>query len=175
MKFTKSMRFVPVLLALVIAFAAVVPAFAKTETPTPPTIVGTALSVNQKTGEFSTLIAALQATNLVSYLNRADAAFTVFAPTDAAFAKLGLNAKNIGSLPKGKLTQILLYHLRRGSLGSQGVLSHPFLMMLNGDSTTISTKLDGAYINNARIIQANIIASNGVIHVIDSVLLPPAK
>jgi uncharacterized surface protein with fasciclin (FAS1) repeats len=175
MKFTKSMRFVPVLLALVIAFAAVVPAFAKTETPTPPTIVGTALSVNQKTGEFSTLIAALQATNLVSYLNRADAAFTVFAPTDAAFAKLGLNAKNIGSLPKGKLTQILLYHLRRGSLGSQGVLSRPFLMMLNGDSTAISTKLDGAYINNARIIQANIIASNGVIHVIDSVLLPPAK
>jgi len=174
MKFTKSMRFVPVLLALVIAFGAVVPAFAKTETTTPPTIVGTALAVNQKTGEFSTLIAALKATGLVNYLN-GDAAFTVFAPTDAAFAKLGLNAKNIGSLPKGKLTQILLYHIRRGSLGSQGVLSHPSLMMLNGDSTTISKKADGAYINNARIIQANIIASNGVIHVIDSVLLPPAK
>jgi uncharacterized surface protein with fasciclin (FAS1) repeats len=174
MKYTKSLRFVPVLLALVIAFAAVVPAFAKTQTTTSPTIVETALAVNQKTGEFSTLIAALQATNLVNFLNR-DNSFTVFAPTDAAFAKLGLNAKNIGSLPKSKLTQILLYHIRRGGLGSQGVLSHPSLMMLNGDSTTISTKSDGAYINDAKIIQANIVTSNGVIHVIDSVLLPPAK
>jgi transforming growth factor-beta-induced protein len=174
MKTTKSLRFVPVLLALVIAFAAVVPAFAKTETTTPPTIVGTALAVNQKTGEFSTLIAALKATNLVGYLNR-DASFTVFAPTDAAFAKLGLNAKNIGSLPKGKLTQILLYHVTRGGLGAQGVLSRPSLLMLNGDGAAISKKADGAYIGNARIIQTNIFASNGVIHVIDSVLLPPAN
>jgi transforming growth factor-beta-induced protein len=174
MKTTKSLRFVPVLLALVIAFAAVVPAFAKTETTTPPTIVGTALAVNEQTGEFSTLIAALKYAGLVNYLN-GNAVFTVFAPTDAAFAKLGLNAKNITSLPKGKLTQILLYHITRGSIGAQGVLSRPSLLMLNGDGAAISKKSDGAYIGNAKIIQPNIFASNGVIHVIDSVLLPPAK
>lgn len=159
------------LLALsVFAFAHVATAQAAPK-PRQNTIVDVAVSVNAKTGEFSTLIAALKAAGLVNALN-GQGQYTVFAPTDAAFAKLGLNASNIGTLPKATLTNILLYHVAHGSRYASDVVSSTQIRMLNKEFTTVSTQNGSVYINNARIIEANVPASNGVIHVIDTVLIP---
>jgi uncharacterized surface protein with fasciclin (FAS1) repeats len=139
-----------------------------------PTIVDIALAVNAETGEFSTLIEAVVAADLVDTLN-GRRHFTVFAPTDAAFAELGLNAGNIGSLPKDTLTNILLYHVTNGDRFSQSVLNAQRIRMLNGGFTFVSVTSDGAFINQSRLLAPDLIdidASNGVIHVIDAVLLP---
>jgi uncharacterized surface protein with fasciclin (FAS1) repeats len=137
-----------------------------------PTIVEAALAANAETGEFSTLIAALQAAGLVDALNGRKQ-YTVFAPTDEAFAKLGLNADNIGTaLPVEDLTNILLYHVTRGNRLSQSVVGAREIAMLNGDKTAPSVRDDVAYLNDSKIVAADLRARNGVIHVIDTVLLP---
>jgi transforming growth factor-beta-induced protein len=132
------------------------------------TIVEIALAVNAQTGEFSTLIAALSSAGLVDALN-GRGQFTVFAPTDAAFAKLGLDATNIGSLPKADLTNILLYHVARGERLSGDVVSASRIRMMNGGFVFVS----GTTLNSSsNIVAVDILASNGVIHIIDTVLLP---
>ncbi len=132
-------------------------------------IVETALAVNKETGEFSTLIAAVSCTNLINRLQNEHRDFTVFAPTDAAFAKLGLNAGNIcTSFDKHALTNILRYHVTRGEKDASEVLSRKKLWMLNGDKAVIS----GATIDGQNIIQTDVKANNGIIHVIDGVMLP---
>jgi uncharacterized surface protein with fasciclin (FAS1) repeats len=136
-----------------------------------PGLVDVALSVNASTGEFSTLIAALQAADLVEAI-AAPGQRTVFAPTDAAFAELGLNEWNIGTLDTGTLTEILLYHVTPGRRQANSVAKATRLRMLNGDFTRISVQAGNVYIDNARIVQTDVLAANGVIHVIDSVLLP---
>ena len=136
-----------------------------------PTIVDIALAVNAETGEFSTLIAALGEAGLVEALD-GRRQFTVFAPTDAAFAKLGLNAGNIGSLGEAALTDILLYHVSPGQRFARSVVSSRRVRMLNKGFTFPSVTADGAFINQSKIIAVDIDASNGVIHIIDTVLLP---
>src|SRR5690606_24188763 len=106
------------MLSLLVAPLAMSTAACDDDTVTPPaapTVVEVALAVNAETGEFSTLIAALQAAGLVETLQGAGP-FTVFAPTDAAFAAIDLNADNIGSLPVDALRNILLYHVAPGRL-----------------------------------------------------------
>lgn len=137
-----------------------------------PTIVGVALDVNAKTGEFSTLIAALKYLDLVGTLNNRNASLTVFAPTDAAFAALGLNAKNITSLPKSTLRNIVLYHVAPGRQNAARVLGRTSLVMLNGERATVMLKNGVPMIDNAKIATVNIQASNGIIHIIDAVILP---
>jgi uncharacterized surface protein with fasciclin (FAS1) repeats len=136
-----------------------------------PTIVDVALAVNAQSGEFSTLIAAVVAADLVGALS-AVGQRTVFAPTDAAFAELGLNAANIGDLPKDALTNILLYHVTTGRRDAGSVVSSSRIRMANGGFTTIGLKDGGAYINDSQIVITDVEASNGIIHVIDGVLLP---
>lgn len=136
-----------------------------------PTIVDVALSVNAENGEFSTLIAAVVSAGLVDALS-AVGQRTVFAPTDAAFAELGLNAGNIGDLPTDALTNILLYHVTAGRRYAESVVSSSRIRMANGGFTTISLMDGGAYINESRIVATDVEASNGIIHVIDAVLLP---
>jgi len=133
-----------------------------------PSIVEIALAVNQETGEFSTLIAAVVATDLVDTLN-GNRQFTVFAPTDAAFAALGLDASNIGDLPKDALTNILLYHVSPGERFAADVLSSTQVRMMNKQFTTVS---EGPKINDSGFVAVDVDARNGVIHVIDAVLLP---
>lgn len=169
--FRKLVLALSVVAILVFSFAATVPVKAAPAARTGNTIVEVALAVNAKTGEFSTLIAALKAAGLVDALN-GKGQFTVFAPTDAAFAKLGLNASNIGTLPKATLTNILLYHVAHGSRYSGDVVSSTQIRMLNKEFTKISLSGGSVYINNAKIITVDVPASNGVIHIIDSVLLP---
>jgi uncharacterized surface protein with fasciclin (FAS1) repeats len=136
-----------------------------------PNLVDVALSVNASSGEFSTLIAALVAADLVAAIAAAGQR-TVFAPTDAAFAELGLNAENVGTLGKDALTNILLYHVVPGRRLAEDVVESDRLRMLNGDFTGISLREMGAYINDSKIVQTDVPASNGIIHVIDAVLLP---
>jgi uncharacterized surface protein with fasciclin (FAS1) repeats len=120
---------------------------------------------------FTTLVAALQAAGLVDVLN-GNRQFTVFAPTDAAFAKLGLNAGNIGTLPKDQLTNILLYHVAPGERFANSVVNAKQIRMMNKQFTQVSVNSSGAFINDSQIVATDIDASNGVIHVIDTVLLP---
>lgn len=141
--------------------------------PPGPTIVEVALSVNAQTGEFDTLIAALLAADpaVIETLS-GNGQFTVFAPTDDAFAALGLDETNIGSLPQGALTDILLYHVARGQRDSGDVTSSSQIRMLNKQFTDITVNSSGAFIDNAQIIAVDVPAANGVIHVINGVLLP---
>jgi uncharacterized surface protein with fasciclin (FAS1) repeats len=172
MKFHLSLRIVLIITLLAVGFAA----FAPTQAQAAPksgknTIVGIALSANQATGEFSTLIAALKYTGLVGALN-GSGRFTVFAPTDAAFAKLGLNAQNITTLPKSRVTKILLYHVFKGELFAGNVVKRDSLRMASGRSASIEVNSNGAFIDGAKISKVNVDASNGVIHIIDSVMIP---
>lgn len=171
MKLIKSLQFASLLLVIALAFAAFVPAPTKAAPPDTPSIVDIALAVNADSGEFSTLIAAVVAADLVETLS-GNRQFTVFAPTDAAFAELGLNAGTIGDLDKAELTDILLYHVAPGHRLSQSVVNAQQIRMLNKDFTHISTTEAGAFINDSMIVAVDIEARNGVIHVIDKVLLP---
>jgi len=135
------------------------------------TVVDVALSVNEATGEFSTLIAALVAAELVDVLS-GEGPFTVFAPTDAAFAALELNAGNVGALPVDALRSILLYHVAAGRRDAERVVSESSLTMVSGGTAEITVRPSGVFIEGARIVEADVAASNGVIHVIDAVLMP---
>lgn len=162
------------LVALVVAVAALVaPAtVASAEKPSAPspTIVDVALAVNADSGEFDTLIAAVVAADLVDALS-ARGQRTVFAPTDAAFAAVGLDPSNVGTaFSKDVLTDILLYHVTPGRKYAADVVSSTSLKMLNGDRAAIT--LSPAAIDGAPIVATDIEASNGVIHVIGGVMLP---
>ena len=135
------------------------------------TIVDVALAVNADSGEFSTLIAAVLAADLAGALS-GNGQLTVFAPTDEAFAKLDLNADNIGELDKDALTNILLYNVAKGRRMAEDVVSSDQIRMLNGQRTMIGLMEGMAYINDAKIVATDVPADNGVIHVIDTVLLP---
>lgn len=168
MKLSAFTRIVVLLSVFALAFGAFAPAQAAASQKT---IVGIALEVNAASGEFSTLIAALQSAGLVDALN-GKRQFTVFAPTDAAFAKLGLDASNIGALDKATLTNILLYHVAPGERFAADVVTSSKVRMLNKSFAAVEVNSMGAFIDGAKIIATDIDASNGVIHIVDSVLLP---
>jgi uncharacterized surface protein with fasciclin (FAS1) repeats len=137
-------------------------------------IVDTAIAVNAQTGEFSTLIAAVLAADpAVIKTLTTQRQLTVFAPTDAAFAKLGLNAGNIGTaLDTATLTGILLYHVAPGARYAEDVVSSTKIRTLAKSFLSVSVRADGAYVNDSKIIATDIQTTNGVIHVVDSVLIP---
>lgn len=124
---------------------------------------------------FSTLLTALKAAGLVDTLS-GEGPFTVFAPTNAAFDKLSKGT--IDALladPKGDLTGILLYHVTDGIIGTQEMWALQSETMLNGKTVAIKVFEDNLYLNDAsKIIIRDVVTENGVIHVIDTVLIPPA-
>ena len=123
---------------------------------------------------FSTLVTALDAAGLVETL-AGEGAFTVFAPTNAAFEALG-DALNDVLADSDLLTQVLLYHVVDGKVMSPEALAlaGSEVETLSGDKITLSIEGESLYINDAMVTAVDIEASNGVIHVIDAVLLPPA-
>ena len=139
------------------------------------TIVETALAVNASTGEFDSLIAAVVRAGLADTLN-GNRQFTVFAPTDAAFDKLfaALGVSGVDQIPVATLRAVLLYHVAPGERFSSDVVSSDRIRTASKGFLFPSVHDGGAYINNARIVAADIDVSNGVIHVIDTVLLPAA-
>ena len=159
-------KFASLVLLMVLALTALAPGAVLAQEAD---IVDTAVAA----GNFTTLAAALGAAGLVDTL-KGEGPFTVFAPTDdafaALFAALGEETVNalLGDIPA--LTNILTFHVASGKLMAADVVGRSSLQMLNGDFA----KIDGATINGASIVATDIEASNGVIHVIDAVILPPA-
>ena len=126
-------------------------------------------------GRFTTLVAAVQAADLVNTL-KGEGPFTVFAPTDDAFAALPVGTLDTLLLPKNKqqLTDILLYHVVPGKVMASDVIGLTSAATVLGKDVTIKVEDGKVYLNDtAQIIITDVETSNGVIHVIDSVLLPP--
>lgn len=129
-------------------------------------IVDTAVAA----GSFTTLVAAVEAAGLVDTL-KGEGPFTVFAPTDEAFAALpeGTVEALLGDIPA--LTAILTYHVVPGAVMSGDLSDGMMAETVNGQSVTISLG-EGVMVDGANVVAADIAASNGVIHVIDAVILP---
>ena len=127
-------------------------------------------------GQFKTLAAAINATGLAETLE-GPGPFTVFAPTDAAFAKLppGTVANLLKPENKAKLVAVLTYHVVPGEVTVADVVKLNEAKTVSGKMIAVHTVGDTVMVNNARVVTADITASNGVIHVIDSVLLPPSN
>jgi uncharacterized surface protein with fasciclin (FAS1) repeats len=134
-------------------------------------IVDTAVAA----GSFKTLAAALQAAGLIDAL-KAKGPFTVFAPTDDAFAKLPAGTVESLLKPenKDKLKGILLYHVVKGKIASSSIHGNPKPKTLQGAALDVKATKEGVTVNAARVTTADIRASNGVIHVVDAVLMPPS-
>jgi uncharacterized surface protein with fasciclin (FAS1) repeats len=160
--------------AMAVAVVGIVAGAAALRAQQPKDIVDTAVAA----GSFKTLAAALQAAGLVDTL-KGKGPFTVFAPTDAAFAKLpkGTVEELLKPENKAKLTAILTYHVVPGSVMAAQVVTmngkeattvngQPLKITVNGSAVTVGT---------AKVVTTDVKASNGVIHVIDSVLLPSGK
>lgn len=132
-------------------------------------IVDTAAS----NSDFSTLVAAVKAAGLVDAL-KAEGPLTVFAPTNEAFAKLPAGTVESLLLPenKDKLVQILTYHVVAGKVMAADVVKVVSAKTLEGSSVAVTVANGGVKIDNANVIKTDIKTSNGVIHVIDSVIMP---
>ena len=126
-----------------------------------------------KAGSFNTLVAAVQAAGLAETL-KGEGPFTVFAPTDDAFAKLPAGTLDDLLKPenKDKLAAILTYHVVSGKVMAKDVMTLKEAETVNGQSVMVSMEADTVMIDNAKVVNADIECSNGVIHVIDTVILP---
>jgi uncharacterized surface protein with fasciclin (FAS1) repeats len=137
-----------------------------------PADAGTVVDIASTTDGFGTLVTAVSAADLVDTLN-GEGPFTVFAPTDEAFAALPAGVLDALLLPENKdvLVKILTYHVVSGDVRAADVTDGD-VATVEGQTVTLSTA-DGVTVNGARVIQADVVASNGVIHAIDAVILPP--
>jgi len=132
-------------------------------------IVDTAVSA----GSFNTLVAAVKAAGLVDTL-KGPGPFTVFAPTDEAFAKLpaGTVEELLKPENKSKLVAILTYHVVPGKVMAKDVLKLHEAKTVNGQDLTVKAEMGSVMVNNANVVKTDILCTNGVIHVIDTVVLP---
>jgi transforming growth factor-beta-induced protein len=132
-------------------------------------IVDTAVSA----GSFDTLVAAVKAAGLVDTL-KGPGPFTVFAPTDEAFAKLpaGTVEELLKPENKSKLVAILTYHVVPGKVMAKDVVKLHEAKTANGQELTVKSQMGSVMVNNAKVVKTDILCTNGVIHVIDTVVLP---
>ena len=140
--------------------------------PSTDTIAAVATSA----GKFNTLLAAAKAAGLVDALT-GNKPLTVLAPTDEAFAKLPAGTVEMLLMPenKDKLTAILTYHIIAGRVYSNQALQAKQGKTLQGGTVEFATRDGAVYANNAKVIGADVDTANGVIHIVDTVLMPPAK
>ena len=121
-------------------------------------------------GQFNTLAKALTAAGLIDTL-KGPGPFTVFAPTDEAFAKIPAEKLNALLADKAALTKVLTYHVVAGSVPASQVKSGA-VKTVQGQSLNVNASSSGVRVNDARVVKTDIMASNGVIHVIDTVVMP---
>jgi uncharacterized surface protein with fasciclin (FAS1) repeats len=143
--------------------------FAMAEDRTEKDIVDTAVGADQ----FKTLVAAVKAAELVDTL-KGEGPFTVFAPTDEAFAKIPKEKLEALLKDKKALTAVLTYHVVPGKVMAADVVKLDSAKTVQGKAVKIAANDGKVTINGAKVLKADIVCKNGVIHVIDSVLLPPA-
>ncbi len=141
--------------------------------PTSATAKADIVDTAVEAGSFKTLAAALKAADLIDTL-KGPGPFTVFAPTDAAFAKLPAGTVDDLLKPenKAKLKGILTYHVVSGHVGSSEVAKLTSAKTVQGTDVMVSTDSGNVMINSAKVTKADIECTNGVIHVIDTVILP---
>ena len=159
------------LVALAAVMTALVPSATTTVRAQSKDIVDTAVAA----GSFTTLAKALSAADLVGTL-KGPGPFTVFAPTDEAFAKLPAGTLETLLKPENKATlqRILTYHVVAGTVMAADVVKLQSGTAVSGDVFTVAARDGGVTIDASRVVKADIAASNGVIHVIDAVMLPSA-
>jgi uncharacterized surface protein with fasciclin (FAS1) repeats len=140
----------------------------------PPADLVDIAAVASSTGVHESLVAALAKADLVSTL-QGDGPFTVFAPTDAAFTAAGIDLDTFTTDEEiAALADILLYHVYSGAVNAAGVTNGMTVAMVNGDDASFTVTDGTVMIEDATVTSADVMASNGVIHVIDKVLMPPA-
>ncbi len=164
----KPLRSLAALLALALVASLAAPAFAGTGAQQAD-IVQTA----RDAGQFKTLTKLLKRAGLVNTL-RGAGPYTVFAPTDKAFAKVPKKTLTALSRDKAKLKAVLLYHVIAGKVTAADVVKLSKAETLNGADVRIRVRRGKVYIDKARVTKADVTASNGVIHVVNRVLIPPA-
>ena len=130
-------------------------------------IVDTAVAA----GDFSTLVTAVKAAGLVETL-KGEGPFTVFAPTDAAFAKVPTDTLNALLADKAALANVLTYHVVAGNVMAADVVKLTSAVTVQGQAVSIEVKDGKVYVDGTQVVATDIKASNGVIHVIDAVILP---
>jgi uncharacterized surface protein with fasciclin (FAS1) repeats len=159
-------KFLLVFAAMMFAAA---PAVAEEKAKSQKTIVETAVGA----GKFNTLVAAVKAAGLVDALS-GKGPLTVFAPTDEAFAKLPKGTVESLLLPenKDKLVAILTYHVVSGNYPAAKVVKADSLKTLQGQALSIKVTDAGVTVDKAKVVATDVMCSNGVIHIIDSVILP---
>ena len=130
-------------------------------------IVDTAVAA----GDFNTLVTAVKAAGLVETL-KGEGPFTVFAPTDAAFAKVPTDTLNALLADKAALANVLTYHVVAGKVMAADVVKLTSAVTVQGQAVSIEVKDGKVYVDGTQVVTTDIKASNGVIHVIDAVILP---
>ena len=185
-KMKRNSLFAGLLLAVALVMAACAPAATPTPAPestalpeptaTPEPMLSDIVDTAVADGRFTTLVAAVEAAGLVETL-KGEGPFTVFAPTDDAFAALPEGTLESLLLPENKqqLTDILLYHVVPGKVMAADVTGLTSAATVLGKDIAIKVDMGNVYINEAKVIITDIETSNGVIHVIDAVILPPAE
>jgi uncharacterized surface protein with fasciclin (FAS1) repeats len=128
----------------------------------------------QAAGSFKTLTKLVTKAGLAGTLSQ-PGPYTVFAPTDAAFKKVPKSTLKSLAKNKAKLRAVLLYHVVAGKVPSSEVVTMKSVKTVNGKSVRIRTSNGSVYVNTARVTKPDVNASNGVIHVINRVLIPPAR
>lgn len=156
-------------LAVVCLALAAVPVAGAQAAAAQKNIVQTAAAAPQ----FSTLVRLVKKAGLVSTLS-GRTNYTVFAPTNAAFAKVPKRTLNALANDKAKLKSVLLYHVVKGKVPASKVVKLDSAKTVNGASVTIEVRKGKVYVNDARVTKADIKASNGIVHQINRVLLPPS-
>jgi transforming growth factor-beta-induced protein len=167
--FSRVTQVVPLMLALSLMAISAMPALAAPPAQADQDIVETAVA----DGRFTSLVAAVQAAGLVDTL-KSEGPFTVFAPTDDAFAKLPAGTFEALQSDVPALTDILLYHVVPDKVMAADVVNLTSADTVLGKPLSIKVENGQVFVNDAQVIITDIETSNGVIHVIDSVLLPPA-
>ncbi|MCE5298782.1 MAG: fasciclin domain-containing protein [Methanoregulaceae archaeon] len=152
----------------------VTPPATQTPTATPVPLQKDIVQTAVADGRFTTLVAAVQAADLATTLS-GPGPFTVFAPTDDAFKKLPPGTvETLLKDPKGQLSQILLYHVVPGKLMAADVVKQTSLATVQGKPLNVTVQNQTVMVDGATVVITDIETKNGVIHVIDSVMLPPA-
>jgi uncharacterized surface protein with fasciclin (FAS1) repeats len=164
------MRKIRTTLAMTVVAAIVTTGAAAPATAQEPDIVQTAAAA----GSFKTLTKLAKRAGLVPAL-KARGPYTVFAPTDAAFAKVPERKLNALLRSKAKLRAVLLYHVAAGRLEAADVVERSAIKTLNGAKVRVRVDEGDVFVNRAQVTTPDVMASNGVIHVVDRVLMPPAR
>jgi uncharacterized surface protein with fasciclin (FAS1) repeats len=174
---TQVKRTVTTLVAAVLAASLLVGAATARPTAAPATKVGEQLNIVQTAvaaGKFKTLAKLLTRAGLLSALEE-PGPFTVFAPTDAAFQKLPEKTLTALLRNKAKLKAVLLYHVVSGKVTAADVVKLSSAKTLNGKDVRIRVSGANVFVDSAKVTTPDVMASNGVIHVVSRVLIPPAR